>query len=152
MVGANQTLPRRIGGDWPCIGHTAVWSKCLNYGTPLTPSINPPFTHTTTLSASVIIVCCCVDVRIPRSKEEIEESYQKRILNKKYTKEMSNPFGPEPERSTPKPPRESICHLSHCDLLWWFYSLGLKSSVILFSCINHNSAFVFRRPGSFALF
>ncbi|XP_064614067.1 uncharacterized protein LOC135477793 [Liolophura sinensis] len=56
----------------------------------------------------VIIVCCCVDVRIPRSKEAIEEGYQRRILNKKYTKEMSNPFSPEPDRSPPKPPPKRL--------------------------------------------
>ncbi|KAK7485911.1 hypothetical protein BaRGS_00022906 [Batillaria attramentaria] len=32
----------------------------------------------------VTIVCCCVDFRIPRTRQEIDEAYKKRRMNEKY--------------------------------------------------------------------
>ncbi|KAK3109179.1 hypothetical protein FSP39_024740 [Pinctada imbricata] len=34
--------------------------------------------------AIIITLCCCVDVRIPRKRQEIDEGYQQRKLNNKY--------------------------------------------------------------------
>ncbi|XP_041367603.1 uncharacterized protein LOC121382156 [Gigantopelta aegis] len=38
----------------------------------------------------VVIVCCCVDYRIPRTRQEIEERYQKRIDNSKFVKYLDS--------------------------------------------------------------
>ncbi|KAK6166450.1 hypothetical protein SNE40_023138 [Patella caerulea] len=38
----------------------------------------------TVLIVIMVIVCCCFDFRIPRTRQEIEESYNKRLANAKY--------------------------------------------------------------------
>ncbi|XP_046550846.1 uncharacterized protein LOC124260566 [Haliotis rubra] len=36
------------------------------------------------------IVCCCCDFRIPRTRQEIEESYKKRVDNSNYIKYLDH--------------------------------------------------------------
>ncbi|ESO98135.1 hypothetical protein LOTGIDRAFT_174311 [Lottia gigantea] len=38
----------------------------------------------TVLIIVMVIVCCCFDFRMPRTRQEIEESYKKRLVNAKY--------------------------------------------------------------------
>lgn len=39
---------------------------------------------------SVVLVCCCVDFRIPRTKQAIQESAKQRELNKNFVKQLNS--------------------------------------------------------------
>ncbi|CAI9727473.1 Hypothetical predicted protein [Octopus vulgaris] len=48
----------------------------------------------------VVITCCCIDIRIPRTVQQIEKTDRKLKLNKQYIKELSRAAS----SSTPAPP------------------------------------------------
>ncbi|KAK7110768.1 TPR-containing protein DDB_G0280363-like [Littorina saxatilis] len=37
---------------------------------------------------AVTVVCCCVECRIPRTRQEIEEAYRQRQMNRKYLRQL----------------------------------------------------------------
>ncbi|CAG5116744.1 unnamed protein product, partial [Candidula unifasciata] len=38
----------------------------------------------TILSSAVFMLCCCCNFRVPRTRQQIEENYLKRKINKRY--------------------------------------------------------------------
>ncbi|XP_036362873.1 uncharacterized protein LOC118765236 [Octopus sinensis] len=48
----------------------------------------------------IVITCCCIDIRIPRTVQQIEKTDRKLKLNKQYIKELSRAAS----SSTPAPP------------------------------------------------
>ncbi|EFX85404.1 hypothetical protein DAPPUDRAFT_46173 [Daphnia pulex] len=46
------------------------------------------FLFTRFVPATVIILCCCVRIRIPRTKQEIEADFRRKQLSKRFKQEL----------------------------------------------------------------
>lgn len=72
--------------------------------------------------SSVIMLCCCFRFRIPRTKQEIEADYQRRIIAKKF--------------------RERLAQINNCEMDDMNLQKGTKNAFELsklpFSIINSN--------------
>lgn len=52
--------------------------------------LNEIFCHFRLCHDPVIMLCCCFRFRIPRTKQDIEADYQRRIIAKKFRERLAN--------------------------------------------------------------